>query len=591
MLLQLFDRWELIPFAVVLIGIAFARIMSAFDAHKVRLVDPKTKQEYVKRLTTSRYRDYYQFALRTSLDRLDAIFGNGLFRMQGLATCVTIAFLYCLFGFIFAWSVGGPGKIGRTALLPDSWPVPTRLGFALLVFFTCGTLFAFSTYPLRVILFFQRMVRGRSGMRLSTYTALARGLMILLALSAYLYTWSFIYPALLIVVYCLLGTGLTLCLFGGAAVAGSLAALLSGAYGDGTQRFVCAIAVLAAVALGGSLSAGGVSNLFCRYYRRIPHTKTGKRFVEQYVRLSVHVLIGSVGGAIFLVAGSHTYRAILGPGLDSAMTEALGFGPDSPLILVSGLGMGALGGLFATWYGYGGVFFGAFWCAALLLLSLYANYSLHNLFGLQSVIGVALINMMLFFVILPLFKGSWDWIAWDASRSLSRRLLHTSSRAMVLWQLFWVFAIGIVLLVGFTASLSFAFSAFNKWMINHTQPAPLSIYELARLTMTAPFSVQGVWVIIMLFSTLIPSFSHFLFLSSATAFLWTPDSLRRRLALDVQQATNSDDVTGAAVYFTLMYIVGAVSVLIVIAAGVLFARAVGTPISDVLFQIVQWTSL
>ena len=582
--------WALLAISISL-AIAVARGMAAFDSHRSRLLDDKAKQAYLAKLATSRYRDFYQTTLDAGLQRLDELFGSRCFSGRGLAICGAISFCYCLFGFIIAWAIGGRGSIGPTPFLPEGWTTQLRMGFTIVLISICGGLFAFSAYPTDVVLFFQRLFRGRTEMRSRTHRVLSWLVILSFALFLFLALRSVVYPILLLATFLLFGLGLTLALIIGGVGAGILAALSSGVHIEGAHRFVFAIAILSAVSFGGSFGTRPVAQLFSRYYRlRFARTVQTKLLVATALPFIVFAIIGAIGGGVFVAGAARTYSALIGPDVDDALMSALGFRSDSAILLAMGMVMGFVGGGFSYRFGPSGVFFGTVCCGLISLAILYKYYSLQSLFGTQTVIGLALLNILLFFMILPMLNAVWDWIAWDVSRLCARVLFKRLTRGIVLSQIVFVLFVEICLLVGFVISVAGTFAIFNNWMINQGATAPLPILELAAETAANPFNSRSIWVSVMLFSTLLPTVAHFMFLSLAIAALLTPEGLRDRLRGQIETATKPEDVTAPAAYFTLIYVIGTLGVVLFVGAGVIIIGALGEPISELLYEIVKWAT-
>src|SRR5438105_1606201 len=116
--------------------------VALFHSYKQNMAEPASRQLYIDRLNSPRYEQIYRSLLQRGLAALDWAFGEKrLFWPSGYVVCIGISFLYSLGGFIVAWSIGGPGHLGETTLLPEDWSVYNRSYFTLLLFGACVLLY------------------------------------------------------------------------------------------------------------------------------------------------------------------------------------------------------------------------------------------------------------------------------------------------------------------------------------------------------------------------------------------------------------------------------------------------------------------
>jgi hypothetical protein len=181
----------------------------------------------------------------------------------------------------------------------------------------------------------------------------------------------------------------------------------------------------------------------------------------------------------------------------------------------------------------------------------------------------------------------WDWLSWETSRFFGRRILQQVTVREIALSTCAALAAGIVLLLGLTWSATAAIEIFNQWMLRNTGAAPLPLETLVIPTMNNPLSPNGIWITLMLFSTLVPTVCHLVFLIFGALMVITPLHLRLRLVESILSASHPKDFDLAAWYFTLLPAIG---VICVSALFLLFFEIMvlaGKPISEMLFYSVM----
>jgi hypothetical protein len=565
------------------------------------LNDSVAKVSYADRLTNPWYPRHYRAALDYYLDTLDKIFRDpNPFSRSGYLLCSVISFAYSLAGFMFAWSFGGPAKIGTTSLLPETWAPQDRLGFTILLLIVCILLGAFTASPVVVLYQIRKLLRRFVTVSSGTGTLVAVSIFGAEFGFLYVYARDFVLLALLVVSAGILGVWLSLmCLAGGAAV-GWLAAMF-GAYGhDGSFRMLAAIAILAAISVGGSRGTRRVATLLSVRYREIssrygglfPSARVVKKFGSAFPGI-VFALVEATGAAAFVSAASRTFAYIVGPEVDVLLLESLGFPSGSPALPLAGAVAGCIGGALAYFLGATSVIFSSVLAALLLAIVLstgaLSRYTLPDYFHASSFVSAAMINILLFFVILPPINAFWDWLAWGFSRWLCRKSLPAVNLKTVILQALISIVFGFIFLVGLTASATEAITIFNKWMYLHTATIPLPLDELARTTIQNPLGAEGIWITVMLFSTFLPTLCHLAFvLFSVQLVVRTPRAWRVAMAQRILEGKNTADSIFPVVYFSAIPVLGTVGVILFAWLGFEILSNLGAPISRLLYALVRW---
>jgi hypothetical protein len=583
-----------LPFAAAVLTVSFTICNRDLN-------DASAKLSYVERLQTPWFERNYRAALEYYLDKLDKIFRDTRpFSRSGYLFCSVVSFVYSLFGFLVAWSFGGPAKIGTTLLLPETWPIESRLTFTALLLLVCVLLGAFTASPVVVLYQVRKFLRRFVSVSARTGTLAAILIFCAEFVFLYAYTRDFTLLTLLVISSGVLGVWLSLmCLAGGATI-GWIAAIFGAFDNDGTYRMIASIAILASIALGGSRGTRRVATLLSVRYREIsarygalfPSARIVRKFGRAFPAI-VFALVGATGAAAFIAAASRTFAYIIGPEIDVLLLESLGFASRSPALPLVGAIAGSIGGALAYFLGATSVIASSFLAALLLggVLSTGAlsRYTLSDYFRASSFVSAAMINVLLFFVILPPINAFWDWLAWGLSRWLCRKNLPAANVKTLAFQAVLGVFSGFVLLVGLTISATGAITVFNKWMFLHTETIPLPLDELARTTIQNPLSAEGFWITVMLFSTFLPSLCFLVFvLFSVQLVVRTPKSWRSSIAQRIVEAKTSADSILPVAYFSAIPIVGGAVVLGLAWLVFEILSILEIPISKFLYAIVRW---
>ena len=158
--------------------------------------------------------------------------------------------------------------------------------------------------------------------------------------------------------------------------------------------------------------------------------------------------------------------------------------------------------------------------------------------GLANELAVV---MMVFFLVLPVINGLWDWLSWWITRGLGRRLLASFAGAgglgrraiAVVGHGVLDLILAVALLAAMAFFLAFGFEAYNRIaIIQRGQDLP--VFDLGPLLANAadhPWT-DGLWLTIMLISTLLPTGLHVVALLASPIALVTLPTEKRLLLAD-----------------------------------------------------------
>lgn len=157
-------------------------------------------------------------------------------------------------------------------------------------------------------------------------------------------------------------------------------------------------------------------------------------------------------------------------------------------------------------------------------------------------INSEIVAFSFFAIILPFFNGFMDFVSLGISRILSKKIYedikHETYKAFVLH-----FAIdlaaAVLLLVFLVFAVCFGTQLFNIFVAKKPELA-IDLPGLIQSAKQAPFGPDGFWITLMLLSTLVPTFAHFViaFAGTFTIFI-TPKKLRKKLADLLEQKRNA----------------------------------------------------
>lgn len=396
------------------------------------------------------------------------------FRPLGIS--VVLAVFYSLFIFVAAWTFGGSGSIGSTTLLGEL-PQEKRYEFSgtlvvLSFFIIMGIVFSeqiqnSSIEKIRKILhsILSALKHGRKGKKHGDYSEFARFIF-------YIFGCSFIFVVFLVPpyihsglkvfqIYLILGLSMPF-----------VATILVG------YRFERVVPVLVAVSLIAAVLA--YTPLF--YGDTVPST---------------FAIISAVGFAGAFILGRTEKQPTEQPNSER-FTRGSRF--------ATGI-TGSIGGAFVGYLAVG-------------------TKDFLRPFGDPSIVSI-----LLFLIFLPLINGLVDWGSLSVSRLLGKKLnsrlmdsnpMLTARIGTILIFVIVDIGIAILLLCIMTVGLTGIIQIYNRSALEVLLVAPLGLEQLISDVKNAPLGSNGIWVTSMLFSTLIPTFAHFIFVLFASFVTWRP---------------------------------------------------------------------
>ncbi len=163
------------------------------------------------------------------------------------------------------------------------------------------------------------------------------------------------------------------------------------------------------------------------------------------------------------------------------------------------------------------------------------------------------VSSLFFFIILPCTNGAMDFISFLISRILGRKIEKDEKICSFLWHFAIDFIAAVTLLVLLIFGITFLTEIFNILIIKNPK-LMINLPEIIENAKAEPWGAKGLWITLMLISTLIPTFSHFIiaFVGAYTLY-FTPAKIREAIALKIEQKKSPQDLTLSALYFALKY--------------------------------------
>jgi hypothetical protein len=176
------------------------------------------------------------------------------------------------------------------------------------------------------------------------------------------------------------------------------------------------------------------------------------------------------------------------------------------------------------------------------------------------------VSVLLFIVILPYINGLMDFISLWISRLLGRDILNRSGIGVFLTHIAFDLVAAVMLLCLLALGICFLVETFNLFIVRNSIMT-INISELIRNAMQVPFSARGLWITLMLFSTLLPTFIHVIVALAGFYTVRTPQWMRERIAATLEDKPSVRRLFWPAIYFAakwplsfafaLMFFVGA----------------------------------
>jgi hypothetical protein len=133
-----------------------------------------------------------------------------------------------------------------------------------------------------------------------------------------------------------------------------------------------------------------------------------------------------------------------------------------------------------------------------------------------SILGVDIISAILlyFFVLMPSLNGVMDWISLSIGRILAKIIIRNNDLTTLIILVFVDLIVALILLCSLVIVFITGTKVFN-YLLVHNEGFKIPIDKLIESTKHSPFTGSGLWVSIMLFSTLIPTVFHFFIANNA----------------------------------------------------------------------------
>jgi len=180
----------------------------------------------------------------------------------------------------------------------------------------------------------------------------------------------------------------------------------------------------------------------------------------------------------------------------------------------------------------------------MVFLYMYMVHVFPDVLGKDKISSV----LIFFFVLLPSINGLYDWLSLSLSRIFAQKIVKDPSNFNLIKYIFigFIVAIGLLVLLLFTFIAGINF--FNILMYGDQSGETISMIDLIKSLTNNPFSPNGLWFLIMLLSTLIPTFIH-LFIATIFLFFKEPyNSIQLKLITTVKNKDYSDKTISSIIW-------------------------------------------
>jgi len=174
---------------------------------------------------------------------------------------------------------------------------------------------------------------------------------------------------------------------------------------------------------------------------------------------------------------------------------------------------------------------------------------------------------LMFWSILPVINSIFDAITWSISRMFANQIVSNNHSFAAFWIIMDVIA-SFLIICGLVAILTIALSSYMQWSLSAYGISNIDLEYLLYIAETKPLD-EGLWITLMLISTIIPTVAHLVIVSSAGLGRAMPATWKRKLRFDVWSLENDrpsatkesigwrlalfDRTTGFFVYAGLFY--------------------------------------
>ncbi len=146
-----------------------------------------------------------------------------------------------------------------------------------------------------------------------------------------------------------------------------------------------------------------------------------------------------------------------------------------------------------------------------------------------------------FLIILPFINGFMDFVSLGISRILGKKIYDDITRKTLKTVLFHFsldLAAAVLLLVFLIFAICFGMQLFNIFVAKKTELV-IDLPNLIESAKQAPFGPDGLWITLMLLSTLVPTFAHFVIAFTGIFTIYITPNLREKLADLLEQERNA----------------------------------------------------
>ncbi len=198
---------------------------------------------------------------------------------------------------------------------------------------------------------------------------------------------------------------------------------------------------------------------------------------------------------------------------------------------------------------------------------------------------------MLFFSILPILNGLLDWLSWWISRRLGGHLLNRPHGMAIFAHIALDFVFAFLALGLLAVFLTGGIELFNQLaLFVGNESSPLILDDLLKNSYLNPWSVDSGWIMVMLITTLFPTFGHLVLVIWASVTYVTPRGWRYKMIRNLRQRGADGEpikmkFDGPAHYFTARWFL-AIGVVSLLSIGVIWAiKQTMVPVGEILYQL------
>jgi hypothetical protein len=219
-----------------------------------------------------------------------------------------------------------------------------------------------------------------------------------------------------------------------------------------------------------------------------------------------------------------------------------------------------------------------FVCSYVLVVYFYPN-----ILGMDKLSA----TLIYFFVLLPSLNGLMDWTSLSISRVLSARIVKTPEMNVLVSHVLLALLAALFLLSALIIVFIVATKLFNMFVVGSRSYA-IPVSELIDATKAHPLSKEGLWVTVMLGSTLVPTAFHFSISFAAIFIKYSLKDYRNYLIrLIGPKRADPSSISKLAWYFVL---VNFFSGLLTISASLVVVYIVAPFVSQYAYALAIWST-